>query len=324
MCTTLVIVPGLDRKTKYEVVRPTVMRFTRFLQAMLSEPYSETCDFCLKAECLRSLHSLINRFHKVIEECIKGLFPVLLEILNRCAAEYSLYLAGTKGVPCDKGEDTEPPLFNQLIVNMFHVLQALVIQRHYVALFDDTLNTIVYYLILYQGATPFSEQKWKTDEEAFASADETIESDTQVRNTANNVLLIIAHEFEKDVFINALNLALQRHYFTFLKAEEDTPEYYWRMQEAIMYAVGSISELLISVYKNIAIMRTLKIQDYVTHWTELIDRCQNVNVILLGRIMWVGGRFTCLLSIPDCMKHMTTCVFNLRNSSHVPRISAIR
>lgn len=190
MVTTLLTVPGVDTKTKAETIKPTVARFSRFLQAMLAEPYGESSDFRLKSECLKSMHAFINRYPKVVEENIKNTFPVLLEILNRCAMEYSLYLAGTKGMPCDIGEDTEPSLFNQLIVNFFSVMQAMAVHKNYLGFFDGNLHNVVYYLILYMGTSVVTEQRWKTDEEAFASADEDDEQDAQVRMAANRVLLV--------------------------------------------------------------------------------------------------------------------------------------
>lgn len=157
---------------------------------MLAEPYSETSDFRLKSECLKTMHSFINRFPKVVEENFKNTFPVLLEILNRCAVEYSLFLAGTKSIPCDKGEDTEPVLFKELIINFFNVIQSMAVHKNYLGFFDGTLHNIVYYLILYMGATSTTKQKWETDEEAFASADEDDDTENQVRIAANRALLV--------------------------------------------------------------------------------------------------------------------------------------
>lgn len=169
---------------------PLATQLTQYVLHMLAEPYSAYSDFFLKSECYHALHLLWYRMSVELEEAMRPIIPVTLEILMLCTAEYSQVIMGTKGPPRDIGEDeNESRQFYDLIYNILCSFEVFS-DRLRTTLLYDKLGDIIYYLIVYMAVTPEIEKKWLEDEEFFATSDEDFHHDLRLRMKARLVLVV--------------------------------------------------------------------------------------------------------------------------------------
>lgn len=131
-------------------------------------------------------------------------------------------------------------------------------------------------------------------------------------------LQLITTELEASQVLNALSIAVDKH-IHLCKGKSES--YYWRVMEAVMYAVGSINNYIITLYKQKQI-GNFDILDYLTQWAEEIGPCPSW--LMLARIMWVGGQYALLLHANDISTYVMTTIHNLRESSFILRYSAMR
>lgn len=169
---------------------PLATQLIQYVLHMLAEPYSAYSDFFLKSECYHALNLLWYRMPVELEEAMRPIIPVTLEILMLCTAEYTQVIMGTKGPPTDVGEDAnDSRQFYDLIYNILCFFEVFP-DRLRTTLLYDKLGDIIYYLIVYMAVTAEIEKKWLEDEDFFATCDDDFHHDVRLRMKARLVLLV--------------------------------------------------------------------------------------------------------------------------------------
>lgn len=92
--------------------------------------------------------------------------------------------------------------------------------------------------------------------------------------------------------------------------------YFWRIMEAVMYAIGFLKRYIPS---NL----DLPVLTYLQRWNEAIPPCKSH--LFVGRFMWVCGKYASIICSHPTLNNLfiSTVLGNLNHSYPVLRISAV-
>lgn len=116
----------------------------------------------------------------------------------------------------------------------------------------------------------------------------------------------------------ALSSAIDKHMKEAQLFKEQSYVYWWRISESIMFTLGNTSSEITK--KHSEWLKT--VTELLTDWSSILD--SPAPLILHARVIWVGGRFTSLMTISCFMKHIDNITCNILASHHIIRISALR
>lgn len=311
-----------DAKEKQKLVNSgTVTKFCELLALQLILPHPEQSDYELKSQILMFYSMLLIQMPDAVVPSIINILPNIWQILSRCGQVYDQVLANEIPPYRDPTENLEDsPRFYILAFHVFDVLHTLISTHQAAFAVTGVLPDLVYYLILFMGIPKEVELLWKSDPDIYINDDLSNDCclDSSVRVLAKELLMLITTELETPQILNALTIAVDKH---ILLCKGKSESYYWRVMEAVMYAVGSIRNFIVNVYKKKQ-HNGFEIVDYLTQWAEEIGPCPSW--LMLARIMWVGGRYALLLHANNISTYLMTTIHNLRESSFILRYSAMR
>lgn len=132
------------------------------------------------------------------------------------------------------------------------------------------------------------------------------------------ILQLVSTKINSIMVMTSFNQAINKHMC--LKTSK-TESYYWRIEEATILAVGTLDMFVMRYHQDSGLL-LFDIHDLLIKWSEEI--VPSPSWFLLGRLMWIGGKFAVLLNSRCLQLYLLTTLHNLREIPYVLRYSAIR
>ncbi|EFA12240.1 hypothetical protein TcasGA2_TC016172 [Tribolium castaneum] len=283
----------------------TNSRLTEVFQKLLSEPYSRSNDFKLRGEIINQIsHAVVNLSDSVLELVTRCL-PAIGQIMFNCCLEFKEIITGHKQVPRDAHE-TEPENFNQLILNILILINNIFVLPNYSSLLTDGLNDFMYLLFILMCAYDNVEETLFTEE----NLDISPEIDYTLRGRCGHTLLVFMDRCDYGKFCASFHHVLQKHIAEANLARVNSEVYYNRILEVLMFGVGLLSYVFEEPEQSFLY--------YIEHWSNLLLE-QGPDWTVLGRLLWVGSKFSTHLTPVTLSRHLNAILANYNS-----QISALR
>ncbi|XP_044256182.1 uncharacterized protein LOC123006080 [Tribolium madens] len=287
----------------------TNSRLTEVFQKLLSEPYSRSNDFKLRGEIINQIsHAVVNLSDNVLELVTRCL-PAIGQIMFNCCLEFKEIIMGHKQVPRDAHE-AEPENFNQLILNILILINNIFVLPNYSSLLTDGLNDFMYLLFILMCAYDNVEETLFTED----NLDISPEIDYTLRGRCGHTLLVFMDRCDYSKFCASFHHVLQKHIAEANLARVNSEVYYNRILEVLMFGVGLLSYVFEEPEQSFLY--------YIEHWSNLLLD-QRPDWTVLGRLLWVGSKFSTHLTPVTLSRHLNAILANYNSQNSALRIACL-
>lgn len=292
-------------------------------------------DVGLKKDVLNCLTVFLKHFRNRLRKWMPEILqPVWFSLTNSA----SLYTKAVVNSDCDENigtfsnpvdSDGDVLSLENLIFALFDFLSILLENPKSRKLIKASLSDLIYYILIYMQMTDEQMQSWSANPDQFVEDEDDDSYSYSVRLSAQEVFLSLATEFHENepeadrvVFHNALINAISKHFneSNQLKAQSADNYFWWKIQEASLLALGSLSSALVNVIKAGG--------PSAAELTAILDNVYMVQAdaspFFAGRCLWTAARFAAVLSPPIVDRFLQTTVAGLNSTSPVYRICAVR
>ncbi|KAH1023203.1 uncharacterized protein LOC109538000 [Dendroctonus ponderosae] len=290
-----------------QYVPDCLTKITEELDVALNACYSISFDFGFRTEILKFLNNSVDQFSEYCHIFIAPLLPTIGKLLTLCCEQYKEVIKGATP-PKDELEEGEPKHFYDLIGGILDFIMNLVDMPYFDVLMED-LENLIYCIYVFMSCHHGMEaQLYLT----------VIEKDHlwSLRDVCSQIITFSLEKIDarqkngKAVYFKTMHIVFQR-----LVAEMEPQPinpfhayYITSLTEAMMFGTGLIKERYVATDPEFA----FPLQFYINNWTNMISP---ENLILQGRILWVGGIY-CLEINPSVMEcHLKYIIRNLQSDN---------
>lgn len=211
--------------------------------------------------------------------------------------------------------------FESLVYSVFEFVHVLIDTCKFRSTVKKSVNDILYYVITYMQMTDDQVRMWTTNPDQFVEDEDDDSFSYSVRISAQDLLLSLSSEFRNES-APALCQAVTRHLHEAEAAKNSQNEYWWKIHESCMLAMGSVKSLVIDAIQK------GKVQFDVTGFLQSVvldDMNYSASPFLVGRCLWTASRYTDAMSPELLQRFLQSTVGGLHPTQPpVIRISGIR
>ncbi|KAB0800378.1 hypothetical protein PPYR_06118 [Photinus pyralis] len=296
-----------------------ITNFCMVCQRQLTLPHPTQSDYVLKHNILNVFTTLLHKIPAIVSKTIIDILPTIWEMLYRCGMIFDEMLVN-ETLPYRDPEENEQntPLFYILVENVFDVIKSILKLDCHLPNILNVMPDLVHHTILFLAIPKDMEVRWKSDPEVYINEDIDEElSENSLRLAAKNFLVFLSRRVYAPTMINAITDAVDRH---IVCSTAKTESYFWRIQEATMYAVGCLRDFVLNAHSH-KVLQNFDIMNYLNRWAAEVGPCPSW--LMLARIMWLGGQYSSILG-NNAPAYIRTIADNLNASSFILTFSAIR
>ncbi|XP_046853587.1 importin-9-like [Xenia sp. Carnegie-2017] len=301
---------------------PVMKSFPPVLTQVLAVPDGETSDCGLKMEVLKALTTLIEKFPKEMASQLSAVLPHVWNILTHGAERYHKTVINFMEEADDPVDsDGEILTFEAVVFQVFEFIQALVESRFKVVV-KTHLDQLLYFLLVYMEITEDQACIWMSDPNRFVEDEDDDTFSFSVRISAQNLLLTLASEM-KDETAACLVQALSKHLHESRTAKSNGDQFWWKVDESCMLAIGSVQPLISEKILNGELQ--FDVPGFLTEVVLVALNDSSASPFLIGRALWFSSRFTCEMT-PELLARFLEGAVNGLRETQVPaiRIGAAR
>ena len=278
----------VNHTLKQSLLTPVLPSFSEALVTSLRVPDSQTSDAVLKTEVLTVLAVLVRNLPKEMIDWFPQMLPAVWSTLTETAEKYKKVVGNTianletDNVVDGAGDCTSYGLgLENLVFAIFEFVRVMVETPKLKNYLIKSLTELMYYIIIYMEITEEEITKWNQDPESLVE-DEDNNNYSSVRTLARDLLLLLCEEFEKESCVS-LVLAIDRHILSLVDREN---EKWWKIREAMMFALGCAHKFIKSQMKDV--LNNMDLPQFFNNM--LINDFKNTSLTFhLGRCVWVGS-----------------------------------
>lgn len=312
----------LHKGVAKQLLFPVLPQFTEAFVQALQVPDGLTSDSGLKMEVLTAITTLVKSFPGQMNQWMPQILSPVWQTLTTSADVYIKTLVnGTEEADDLVDSDGEVLGFESLVFSVFDFIMALIECSKFRGTVKKSMDQLLYYVVMYMQITEEQVKTWSTSPDQYVEEEDDDTFHYSVRVSAQDLLLALAHEFPKES-APAVCAVVTRHLQDAESVKAAQNQYWWKIHEAAMFAIGSVCSLIIEhVQEN-------KLLFDMTHFLQTVvldDLNQNVSPFLLGRCLWIASRYTQLMKPDLLQKFLEATVSGLHPSQPASvRISAVR
>ncbi|KAK2163574.1 hypothetical protein LSH36_77g04009 [Paralvinella palmiformis] len=324
----------LHKGVAKQLLFPVLPQFTEAFVQALQVPDGLTSDSGLKMEVLNAITTLVKSFPAQMNQWMPQILAPVWHTLTTSADVYVKTLVNDTEEADDpvdsdgkwkfglfKSKGGEVLGFESLVFSVFDFIMALIECRKFRGTVKKSMDQLLYYVVMYMQITEEQVKTWSMNPDQYVEEEDDDTFHYSVRVSAQDLLLALAHEFPKESAPAVCTVAT-RHLQDAETVRAAQNQYWWKVHEAAMFAIGSVCSLIIEhVQEN-------KLQFDMQHFLQSVvldDLNQNVSPFLLGRCLWIASRYTQLMKPELLQKCLEATVSGLHpNQPASVRISAVR
>jgi hypothetical protein len=288
----------------------TNARLTEVFQKLLSEPYSHSNDFKLKGEIIIQISHAVVSLSDGALELVTCCLPAIGQIMFNCCVEFKEIIMGHNQTPRD-AQENEPENFNKLIMNILILINNIFVLPNYSSLLTDGLNDFMYLLFILMCAYDNVEDTLFVEDDI----DNSPEIDYSLRGRCSHTLLVFMDRCDFNKFCSSFHHVLQKHIAEANLARTNSEIYYYRILEALMFGIGLLSYVFEEPEQNFLY--------YIEHWSSMLVEQQAPHWLVLGRLLWVGSKFSTSLAPVTLSNHINSILANFTSQNNSLRIACL-
>lgn len=225
-----------------QMIQPWIDQFSTILRLPLQS--EDPDDWGIRMEVLKCLNQFLQNFPDLIE----GHFTVILGPLwQTFVSSLGVYeRASIEGVEDSYDgrydSDGSEKSLESFVIQLFETLLTILGRQRFVKVIADNVKELVYYTISFMQMTEQQSHAWSLDANQYI-ADED-ENSYSCRNSGSLLMEEIINSFGIEGIVAVLD-STKRRFSESQQAKAAGSLGWWRMQEATLYTLASVSELLI-------------------------------------------------------------------------------
>lgn len=119
-----------------------------------------------------------------------------------------------------------------------------------------------------------------------------------------------------DQFCTSFHNVLQKHMHEANLARANSELYYYRILEALMYGIGLLSYVFEELDSNFLY--------YIEQWSSIfIEQQQTPHWMVLGRLLWLGSKYSTSLSPVTLSNHLNAILRNRNSQNECLRLACL-
>jgi hypothetical protein len=129
------------------------------------------------------------------------------------------------------------------------------------------------------------------------------------------VLQVFMDRCDFNKFCSSFHHVLQKHIAEANLARTNSEIYYYRILEALMFGIGLLSYVFEEPEQNFLY--------YIEHWSSMLVEQQAPHWLVLGRLLWVGSKFSTSLAPVTLSNHINSILANFTSQNNSLRIACL-
>ncbi|RWS09017.1 Importin-9-like protein [Dinothrombium tinctorium] len=329
---TIAVMGEYDKVAVKQFLDPILPQFTEALVKILQNQ-SEN-ELGVQKNALNSLTMLIKNCRKRMWKWMPQILsPVWFSLISSASTYMKTVVnvesEGIEGVGTHLVDsDGEPVCLESLIFSIFDFVSILVENSKSRKLIKQGITDLLYYIFLYMQITDEQIQCWSVNPDQFVEDEDDDSFSYTVRQSALDVLLSLAREYEENEspkeneLFQASFIAALKKLFEESNQQRANPKnnWWWKLQESGFFALGSLSEsILLTMKQNSSLS-----MEFRNMLDRLVLTTDQNSPFLFGRSLWTAARFAPIMNEGVLDRFLEATVNSLVDQSPVIKIYGLR
>ncbi|KAJ3694783.1 hypothetical protein LUZ60_000160 [Juncus effusus] len=256
---------GVYQKETIEMVKsihtPLIVQFAFILQSEVELEDSD--DWSLKMEVLKCLLQIVQNFPSLLDEATFS--TVLGALWQTFVSSYKVYysscILSREDSLADKYDsDGEEMSLEALVIQLFELLTSIVCNIKLAKAIRANLKDLIYYIVAFQQITQEQEETWSRDANQYIADEDDMTYSCRVSGAL--LLEEIINTYGEDTVVDAAEARFKESCQAKIAGRPD----WWKLQEASLFALCSVSVVILEAHESKSDLRAL-IEQMVTQNT---------------------------------------------------------
>lgn len=312
---------------------PYLQELLHKLLIVLQEDHQEQESIWgIKKHAISCLTLLVKNFRRRLSKYMTTILPVVWNNLTAAASPYvSSRVEGSLDTSFNASNqsidsDGESNSLDAFIFGLFDFVDCLIEHHKTRKLLKQGMTDVFYYLVIYMQMNDEDSETWSTDASKFVEDEDEESYSYSVRVSAKDILLSLSQHIEDEEDITGVS-AYQESLLTALNRHKEDCKNNWKILEASLLSLGSMSESLVTAVKSERCSSSLvaSLMQYLEcAFASLLTDSSAGNPFLIGRLIWTAGRFTPLMNSSVIQRFLEFTANSYSSPSHVIKIFATK
>ncbi|XP_047308290.1 importin-9-like [Impatiens glandulifera] len=246
-CTCMLgVMSGVFKTETTELMSPMIPSWMNQFSVILANPVQseDPDDWSMRIEVLKCLNQFVKNFRSLTEAPFSAVVGPLWQTFVTSIGVYeSSSIEGTNDSYDGRYDsDGADKSLESFVMQLFEFLLTLVGSRKFVKVFTENMEDLIYHVIAFLQMTEHQIQTWSLDANQYI-ADED-ENSYSCRISGSLLLEELVHSCGIKA-IDAIFAAAKRRFYESQRAKASGSIIWWRIREATIYALASLSEQLL-------------------------------------------------------------------------------
>jgi len=289
----------------------------------------------IQIEAVKMLSSLASPFSKYFLEKSDAIMQAMWSLLSNASAEYERMHVrrSTEDEPVSDEEDEagEDISLNTLLSEFSSLVMQMAEKTRLKKKVKIMMPSLAKLLLVFAQYAVSEMSLWEDDPAEFAAMEEEESFRSNARNVAVDILVLLQETVGGTIVMESVLAAAEERLATAEKCKAEGDPYWWKMREAVMYCIGSLSAELMDVAQNGAEKKKKKggadrpatsfwpfhPLTYLTHIVMPYLSNEGTNPVLQHRSLWSMHMFSFVLDKPTAEHVFTAAVSCLNQNYHL-------
>ena len=335
MVETIALLKELDKNAVKNLLDPLLPHFLQTFVHLLQEDVDqENMDIGLKKEIMACLTVLVKNFRQRLLKSMSDILPVVWNNLTTMAVVYvNTEVNGeATGEEVAVDSDGDSLGLDAYIFALFEFVSVLIEHHKTRKLLKQSMTDVLYYVLIYMQITDEQMEVWSSDAAKFVEDEDDESYSFSVRISGQDLLISLSQEIETEESIEHLDAfhqnlldAVKRHFLesNHVKIAQGSDKKWWKIQEACLFALGSLSESFVKVVKDNR-SPSSDLKSLLDNVFLGIESNTPSNTFFSGRCLWTAARFTPIMSPAVIDRFLALTVSAYSSPCHVIKIFATK
>lgn len=337
LAETIAQMNEIDQSAIQKYLEPVLPEFTEvFLRVLQLPDSSNEVDVGLKQEIINGLTNLLRNCEKQMKKWVPQILEPVWFCLTQLASIYVKVLVNTTDDYDEDHEhyaeiidsDGEVLGFENLVFALIDFVSAVIEVAKFRKLIKPVMSDLIYYIIIYMQITDEQARCWIENPDQFVEDEDEDSYSFSIRISAQNLILTLTREFELnesskklEQYQSYLLIAINKHLEQSIEMHKNHNMNWWKIQEACLLTIGSISEMFIdTVNCNSSTASSLRaILDTILNNNNL-----DFSPFLIGRSLWTASRLAEIINMQSIDRFLQLTNSALSTQSPVLQIAGAR
>eukprot|EP00250_Pteridium_aquilinum_P006987 c16793_g1_i1 orf=84-3179(-) len=314
--STLGVMTGVYQTETKALVAPMLKAWMEQFAMILSPPVprENPDDWGLRMEALKTLMQLVLNFPKLVLSEFSVILSPLWRTFVSCLEVYeSACIQGLQDSFSELADsDGNEQSLESFSVQLLELLVTIVGHPRYNKVIENHLGDVAYFSICYMQMTSEQVETWSSDPNEFVADEDEVICSCRMSGILLLEELVTTHEIAA---VQLIVQSVERRISEAAQAKANGRADWWKIREAAILAIGTISESIIEVNK----VSVFNVEGFLDNL--LLEDLNPAGIkypFLYGRALWVAAKLSTLIDERRCEQFLNAAIGGLGSNSSAP------